>query len=108
MRQYDQRNLLIHAGNSPDPEVIVEVTPDKAGWDTIQFQVRRLEANKTWTFSTGENELALVVLSGRLEVESSRGKWSGIGQRSKRLFRASLGPVPAHPYRFQRQGRSGQ
>jgi 5-deoxy-glucuronate isomerase len=81
MRQYDQRNLLIHAGNSPDPEVIVEVTPDKAGWDTIQFQVRRLEANKTWTFSTGENELALVVLSGRLEVESSRGKWSGIGQR---------------------------
>lgn len=82
MQQYDQRNLMIHAGNASDPGVIVEVTPENAGWDTIHFQARRLAAGKTWSFSTGQNELALVVLGGVLSVESNRGQWHGVGQRA--------------------------
>ena len=101
MHQYDQRNLLIRAGNSPDPEVLVEVTPEQAGWDTIHFQARRLEASETWSFETGENELALVVLGGTaVEVESSRGCWDGHWAARKRLRRAALRAVPARPHRF--------
>lgn len=81
MRKYDQSNLIVHPGNSADPGVIVEITPELAGWDYVHFQLRRLSAQRSWTFSTGEYELAIVPLGGRLSVESNRGQWSRIGER---------------------------
>ena len=81
MRQYNSHNLVVHPGNSTDPDVVVEVTPELASWDYISFQLRRLNANRSWTFATTDQELAIVVLSGRLSVESERGRWSQIGMR---------------------------
>ena len=46
MRQYTAENLVIHPGVYADPEVIVEVTPADAGWDTIHFQARWLAAGR--------------------------------------------------------------
>lgn len=82
MRQYTPENLVIHPGNAADPDVIVEVTPANAGWDTIHFQARRLRAGQTWSHHTGDNELALVVLGGTLDVTSDRGAWLGLGSRA--------------------------
>ena len=82
MRSYNSNNLVIHPGNSVDPDVVVEVTPELAGWDYIRFQLRRLNAQSSWTFATSNAELAIVVLSGRISVESSRGQWQHIGERS--------------------------
>src|SRR5579885_1828790 len=42
MKQYNAQNLVVHPGNAPEQDVIVEVTPELAGWDYIRFQVRRL------------------------------------------------------------------
>ena len=81
MRKYDQSNLIVHPGNSTDPDVIVEVTPELAGWDYVHFQLRRLPAQRSWTFTTGEHELVVVPLSGRVRVESNWGQWSRIGER---------------------------
>lgn len=80
MRQYDAHNLIVHPGNSPD--VVVEVTPELAGWEYISFQLRRLSASHAWTFATGDYEMALVVLGGRVSVESDRGRWARVGERS--------------------------
>jgi 5-deoxy-glucuronate isomerase len=82
MRKYDQGNLVVHPGNSSDPDVIVEVTPELAGWNYIHFQVRRLGAQRSWSFTTGDNELAIVSLSGSIRAESDRGQWLHIGERS--------------------------
>ena len=82
MRQYTADNLVIHPGASADPDIIVEVTPEAAGWDTLHFQSRRLAQGRTWTFETGKHELALVVLSGTLNVTSNHGQWQGIGRRA--------------------------
>lgn len=82
MRQYTADNLVIHPGNSADPDVIVEVTPALAGWDTIHFQARRLAAGRAWSFQTGGHELALVMLGGVVDVDSSRGRWHGVGGRA--------------------------
>lgn len=82
MRQYTADNLVIHPGNSPDPDVVVEVTPELAGWDTINFQVRRLAAGQAWSFRTDDTELALVALGGTVDVDSSRGQWRGVGGRA--------------------------
>lgn len=81
MRKYDQSNLIVHPGNSSDSDIVVEVTPELAGWDDIQFQLHRLDAQRSWTFTTGSHEMAIILLSGRIRVESDRGQWSHIGER---------------------------
>lgn len=81
MRKYDQNNLIVHPGNSSDPDIVVEVTPEVAGWDYIHFQLRRLSVQHSWSFAIGDHEMAIVPLSGSIRVESDRGKWSHIGQR---------------------------
>jgi 5-deoxy-glucuronate isomerase len=82
MRQYTSENLVIHPGHAAGENVVVEVTPALAGWEHIHFQVRRLRAGEEWAFETGPHELALVVLSGTLSVQSNRGRWADLGQRA--------------------------
>lgn len=81
MRQYNSGNLIVRPGGSSDAAVITEVTPELAGWDYLNFQARRLSEHGSWTSATGEHEMALVPLSGRIRVESNRGQWSHIGER---------------------------
>src|SRR6266487_1772675 len=81
MRQYNSSNLIVHPHNAIDSDVIVEVTPELAGWDYVHFQLRRLDTQHTWTFATGDHEIALVPLGGSLSVETKRGQWLYIGQR---------------------------
>lgn len=83
MKQYTAQNLLISPSPCPDdPGYILSITPETAGWELISFQVRKLAAGASWSFETGENELALVNLSGRYTVVSDKGTWSGIGGRT--------------------------
>lgn len=82
MKQYDAGNLIIHPGGSSDRQVVVEVTPEKADWEFIHYQLRRFAAGETWQWQTGEHELALVVLGGVVSVASSRGVWQEIGGRA--------------------------
>ncbi len=81
--RYTAESILVGPqDNADDPGLILEVTPQSAGWEFISFQARRLEAGASWAFDTGENELAFVNMSGRYRVESNRGNWEGIGGRA--------------------------
>ncbi|MBP7692855.1 MAG: 5-deoxy-glucuronate isomerase [Anaerolineales bacterium] len=81
-RPYTAEQLIVHpAAHPPEPEVIVAVTPEAAGWDTLAFQARRLAPGHSWRWATGQHELALVMLSGRAAVESNRGRWPALGER---------------------------
>ncbi len=80
--KYTADNLVIRPNPSADdPGLLLEVTPEKAGWQYIHFQVRQLEKGASWTFASGENELAIANLTGAYTVQSNRGEWSGIGGR---------------------------
>ena len=82
-RQYTADNILVTPSSSPDdPGLILSVTPDSAGWDYISFQARRLDTGQSWSFQTGDAELAIVNLTGTYTVDSSRGSWPHIGGRS--------------------------
>lgn len=81
MRKYDVDNLIVHPGNSTDPNIVVEVTPEAVGWDYIHFQLRRFSTQQPWSHATGDYEMAIVPLSGSIRVESNRGQWSHIGTR---------------------------
>lgn len=77
--QYTTENILVRPVNDPkDPDLILAITPQQAGWDYISFQARRLAAGKSWSFSMGENELAFIVLSGCFTINSKRGAWAGL------------------------------
>jgi 5-deoxy-glucuronate isomerase len=79
---YTADNLLIPPLDDPaDPTLQIDITPELAGWDYLSFQVRRLAAGQSWSFATGENEMALVNLTGRYSVTSNRGRWAAIGGR---------------------------
>jgi 5-deoxy-glucuronate isomerase len=60
---------------------LISITPERAGCEYISFQARRLGVGASWHFETGENELALVNISGRYTVKSDKGTWTGIGGR---------------------------
>ena len=81
--QYTADNILVKPQACADgPDLILSITPEQAGWDYISFQVRELAQGKSWSFASGQNELALVNLSGRYTVDSDKGRWSGIGTRN--------------------------
>lgn len=82
MKQYDADNLLVRPAAFPDDSgLCLSITPETAGWQYISFQMRRLAAGASWHFESGENELALVNLSGTYAVTSDKGAWTGIGGR---------------------------
>lgn len=81
--QYTPDNILACPVQDPrDPDLILSITPESAGWDHISFQARKLSPGASWSFETGECELAFVNLTGRYRVESNRGAWPDIGGRS--------------------------
>jgi len=83
MKQYNAENILVKPQSNPaDPDLLLSVTPESAGWEYISFQARKLATGQQWSFSTGENELAIVNLSGVYTVRSNRGEWHGIGGRA--------------------------
>ena len=74
------RQLIIHPSDTRS-NVVVSVDPTRAGWELLHFETRQLAPRATWRRQTGDNELALMILGGTCSVESSRGRWPGIGQR---------------------------
>lgn len=81
--QYTAENILVRPTYNPnDPDLILSVTPEQAGWDYISFQARRLATGQSWSFRSGENELAIVNFTGIYSVTSNRGEWRGIGGRT--------------------------
>jgi 5-deoxy-glucuronate isomerase len=80
MRQYTADNLIVHPAKT-DSGLLMDITPASAGWEHIHFQARKLRAGERWSFASGENELALVLLTGTLSVASNRGDWAHVGKR---------------------------
>ncbi len=102
-RQFTAQNLLVRPQDkAEDPDLILSITPDEAGWDFISFQAWRLATKQQWSWQTGENELALVNLTGRYSVISSRGNWQGIGGRRTVFEGAGHALYLATPYRIYR------
>jgi 5-deoxy-glucuronate isomerase len=71
--------LLVAADVSA--EEYIHLSPADAGWDYLHFSARHMHGSSSFDFETGENELALVVLGGVIEVNSNRGKWTTVGRR---------------------------
>src|SRR5256885_14988383 len=57
------------------------VMAEAVGFEFLTFRVRKLESGEQFTSTTGQHELGIVLLGGRLAVQSAAGNWSHIGGR---------------------------
>jgi 5-deoxy-glucuronate isomerase len=75
MKNSNSQQVLIHPDPIPPGKsgTLVSVTRAQAGWETITFSVRRLQAGQYWQDNTGSQEAAMVVLGGMFWIDYGRG-----------------------------------
>lgn len=74
--------MLVRPQSTADAEKrILVVTPERAGWRHVGFEVLRLTAGDAWRRETGGREACLVWLSGTCNVETEGLRWRGVGGR---------------------------
>ncbi|BDB24511.1 5-deoxy-glucuronate isomerase [Cupriavidus sp. P-10] len=61
--------------------VIVDVTPQSAGWTYIGFKALRLADGETESLATAARELCVTVLSGEVDVHVGDQRYSALGSR---------------------------
>ena len=59
----------------------ITISPKSAGWEHLHFQAVKLHKGEEWSFETGMNELALIILSGSCNIISNHGEWNSLGSR---------------------------
>ena len=72
--------LLVKAAR--EGRTIARVTPESAGWRYVGFEALRLSPRETYASMTGAGELCVVVIAGKVTVESGDLAWHGIGTRA--------------------------
>ena len=75
----DTTEHIIHANRAAPLQT--EVTPERAGWRRLGFQVRTLRAGETFAAQSEGNELCLVFLGGDATVKVGSETWQVKGRR---------------------------
>ena len=77
------RHLLIPAVPTPGGRgTAMDLEPEDMGFEYLKLRVRRIPAGENFEGSTDSNELGILGLGGRFDLESTQGKWSNIGFRA--------------------------
>jgi 5-deoxy-glucuronate isomerase len=75
-------DLLVASKKEPDVDgIVVQVTPESAGWEYVGFEVLKLGAGRTAERRAGGEEVCLVPLSGRCAISTDREEWTNVGGR---------------------------
>jgi 5-deoxy-glucuronate isomerase len=73
--------LLVHP-HAPDRDgVIHHITPASAGWSYVGFSVFELAPRKVVSRPTGDTEVCLVILSGRVRISAGDTDFGLLGER---------------------------
>ncbi|WP_202552064.1 5-deoxy-glucuronate isomerase [Ginsengibacter hankyongi] len=83
MKERKQYNLAKHP--SQKMGVYQKVTTGDANWNHLNFEARLMSKGEVWNGNTGENEYAIILLSGNYSVTTDKGNWETINGR-KNVF----------------------
>lgn len=73
--------LLVKPTASNQNEKIIDISPASAGWDYIGFQVYQMKKGSTISENTADQEVCLVLLSGKANVKTAQEEFHDIGER---------------------------
>jgi 5-deoxy-glucuronate isomerase len=77
----DQKcNLLIHPEQDESGNY-QNITDHEAGWKHLNFCARKMQNGEKWNYNTQENELCIVLLSGKFSIASKWGQWITVNAR---------------------------
>lgn len=65
-----------HLKSNYDEKVVLDVSPESAGWEYLSFRAVKIRGNQVYLHSTDDTELALVPLEGSGTVHSSAGDFN--------------------------------
>lgn len=75
-------NLIVSsAAARSDNGNVLTITPESAGWTYVGFEVYKLRAGEHLEQETGEQEVCLVLITGKANVATKEDKWDGLGNR---------------------------
>jgi len=75
-------SLLVRSAAAPaDDGLLLEVTPESAGWRYVGFEVLRLARGRHAERRTEGREVCAVLLSGRADVTFAGREWPDVGRR---------------------------
>lgn len=73
---------LLLTNHDPDASGLVhEITPQSAGWSRVGFSVYRLTPGQMLERDTGEQEICLVLMGGKANVDAGDERFETIGER---------------------------
>jgi 5-deoxy-glucuronate isomerase len=76
-------NLIVHPSRPPAPDgTLITVTPESAGWSYVGFEALTLVPGRPARRDSGEREVCVVVVCGRVDIRSAHGKWDAVGGRT--------------------------
>ena len=74
-------SLLVRP-TAPDAQgTVIDVTPESAGWTHVGFRVHKLAKGQRLEASSDDQEICLVLLTGRATVTCGEHRFEDIGQR---------------------------
>ena len=76
-----QSKLLVHPSHAADG-VGHRITPASAGWRYVGFETRTLKQGAKSKLDTGDNEVCVVILSGKAQVSAEGFDSGSIGERA--------------------------
>ena len=81
MASFTADGLHLRANDAGKAGAFAGFDARRAGWDTLNFAAVRLNKGKTFEIAIDAFEYIAVVLSGRCNIKTNRGDFSGIGRR---------------------------
>lgn len=74
-------NLLVKP-RTPDADgEVLSVSPESAGWRHVGFKVFKLTPGQTLARETGDQEVCLVLVTGKADVEAGGQRFADLGER---------------------------
>jgi 5-deoxy-glucuronate isomerase len=75
-------SLLVRPGDPDADGVLLEVTPESAGWNYVGFRVVRLAAGHRYANCETGREACIVILGGSVSVTAGGNEFAALGQRA--------------------------
>ncbi|MFP7732114.1 5-deoxy-glucuronate isomerase [Priestia aryabhattai] len=74
-------DLIVPTKTADSDGNVLSITPESAGWEYIGFEVYSLKKGQTLKKNTENQEVCIVILTGKSNVSTKEEKWENIGQR---------------------------
>ena len=72
----NKSSLLSKSNSTTESGIYQHITKEDGAWEFLNFQARTFSQGQTWSHNTGDNECAIVLLSGNFSVDSDKGSWT--------------------------------